>query len=122
MSIQVINTAQKLAQFQDYWHPRIAGELNGQHIKLVKLKGEFVWHFHELEDEMFWVIEGVLQIELRDKTLTLQPGEFVIIPRGTEHKPIAEEEVHLMLFEPVSTVNTGNETVSDRTKTVLEKL
>ena len=100
--------AEKLNLFYEYWSPKIVGELNGQHIKLVKLKGEFVWHKHDDEDEMFLVIEGVLKMELRDKTIEIHKNEFLIVPKGTEHRPVADKEVSVMLFEPASTLNTGN--------------
>lgn len=109
MKTQKINIIQKLSQFTDYWNPRIAGELNGQHIKLVKFKGEFVWHKHDNEDEMFLVIKGSFIMELREGPININEGEFIIIPRGMEHRPVATDEVHVMLFEPVSTINTGNE-------------
>lgn len=104
-----VNLSEKLALFSDYWSPRIVGELNGQHVKLAKLKGEFIWHQHEQEDEMFLVLEGRLRMELRDQVLELEAGEFVIIPRGTEHRPVAAEEVAVLLFEPVGTLNTGDQ-------------
>lgn len=107
---QVVNLNEKLSQFSEHWQPKIAGALNGQYVKLAKLKGEFTWHKHDQEDELFYVISGVLEIELRDQTLVLNPGEFVIIPRGVEHKPVAKEEVSVMLFEPQSTLNTGDTT------------
>ena len=103
-----VDIAQKLSLFSDHWNPRIVGELNGQHVKLAKLKGEFVWHKHDHEDEMFYVLKGVLKIEFRDRTVELHENEFIIIPRGVEHKPIAEEEVSVMLFEPKTTLNTGD--------------
>ena len=103
-----VNLAEKLSEIQDYWNPRIAGELNGQHVKLAKVRGEFVWHRHQNEDELFLVLKGVLSLELRDGTVTLRPGEFFIVPRGVAHRPVAEEEVHLLMFEPASTLNTGN--------------
>ncbi len=103
-----INISGKLELIKDYWKPRIAGELNGQQIKLVKLKGEFIWHKHDNEDEMFLVIKGKLKMEFRDKHVTLNESEFIIVPAGIEHKPVAEEEVHVMLFEPADTLNTGN--------------
>jgi mannose-6-phosphate isomerase-like protein (cupin superfamily) len=106
--MEKINITQKLMLFSDYWNPRIVGELNGQHVKLVKLKGEFVWHHHEEEDELFYVVEGTLRMEFRDRTEILQPGEMIVVPRKVEHRPVAEEEVHIMLFEPASTLNTGN--------------
>lgn len=99
---------EKLSLFSDHWNPRIVGELNGQHVKLAKLKGEFVWHKHDHEDEMFYVLKGVLKIEFRDKTVELHENEFIIVPRGVEHKPIADKEVSVMLFEPATTVNTGD--------------
>ena len=103
-----VNLEDKFSQFDGHWQPKIVGELNGQYVKLAKLKGEFVWHQHETEDEMFMVIKGELMIKLRDRDVTLNPGEFFIIPRGVEHIPIAEEEVQVMLFEPKSVVNTGD--------------
>ena len=112
--IEVINLGQKLSLFDEHWSPRIVGELNEQHVKLVKFKGEFVKHKHEQEDELFLVLEGTLFIELQDQTLEIQQGEFAIIPRGIEHRPYADEEVHVMLLEPVSTLNTGD-TESDLT-------
>ncbi|MEZ5031164.1 MAG: cupin domain-containing protein [Saprospiraceae bacterium] len=116
-----INLRKKLDQFQDHWHPRIVGELNGQHVKLAKLKGEFVWHAHEQEDELFYVIDGTLDLEFRDQTVHLQAGECIIVPRGVEHRPVAREEVSVMLFEPASTRNTGHVT-HDLTRTDLEHL
>ena len=109
-----VNIEQKLSFFKDHWNPKIVGQLNGQHVKLVKLKGEFVWHKHEQEDELFYVIRGCLKMELRDKIITINEGEFLIVPRGVEHKPTAENEVSVMLFEPISTLNTGN-TKGDKT-------
>lgn len=103
-----VNLQEKLSKFSDHWNPRIAGELNGQHVKLAKLKGEFVWHSHEHEDEMFLVLKGTLIIEFRDRKVELKEGEFIIVPKGTEHKPVAAEEVSVMLFEPAGTVNTGD--------------
>jgi mannose-6-phosphate isomerase-like protein (cupin superfamily) len=107
--MQIINIAQKFSLFNEYWSPRIAGELNDSHIKLAKLHGEFVWHQHENEDEMFLIVKGKLLIKLRDRDLWLNEGEFVIIPKGVEHCPVAEEEVHVMLLEPKSTLNTGDQ-------------
>ena len=107
-NIKVVNPGQKLSLFNEYWAPRIVGELNGQHVKLAKFKGQFVKHKHEQEDELFLVLEGTLFIELQDQTLEIQQGEFAIIPRGIEHRPYADEEVHVMLLEPVSTLNTGD--------------
>jgi len=111
----------KLSLFSDHWNPRIVGELNGQHVKLVKLKGEFVWHKHDQEDEMFYVLEGTLKMELRDKTIILHPHEFLIVPKGTEHRPVADHEVSIMLFEPAGTLNTGD-TRNDFTKEDLQKI
>ena len=108
MEINKVNLANKLDTFNEYWSPKIVGTLNNQHVKLAKFKGEFVMHKHENEDELFYVIEGELFIEMKNKTLQLKAGEFVIIPRGIEHKPYAHEEVHIMLFEPATTLNTGN--------------
>jgi mannose-6-phosphate isomerase-like protein (cupin superfamily) len=106
--MEKVNLAKKLSLFDEHWSPRIVGELNGQYVKLAKLKGDFVWHHHEAEDEMFMVIKGCLVIRLRDRDIALEEGEFLIVPRGVEHCPIAEEEVHIMLFEPKSTLQTGN--------------
>jgi mannose-6-phosphate isomerase-like protein (cupin superfamily) len=103
-----VNLVHKFSLFQEYWSPKIAGELNDSYIKLVKLKGEFVWHHHDTEDELFLVIKGRLLIKLRDRDIFLEEGEFVIIPRGVEHLPIAEEEAHVLLLEPKTTLNTGN--------------
>jgi len=107
MNFEKVNLIEKLALFDDLWSPKIVGELNESHVKLVKLKGEFVWHHHETEDELFLVVKGKLIIKLRDRQIELGEGEFVIIPRGVEHLPIAEEEVHVLLLEPKSTLNTG---------------
>mgnify|MGYP001197958046 CR=1 FL=1 len=106
--MEKINIAQKLGLFHDYWNPRIAGELNDSYVKLAKVKGEFVWHHHETEDELFLVVKGNLLIKLRDRDILLEEGEFMIIPKRVEHMPIAKEEVHLLLLEPKSVVNTGN--------------
>ncbi len=106
--IEVMDLGQKFSLFQEYWHPRIIGELNDSYVKLGKLKGEFVWHRHEKEDELFLVMEGTLVIRLRDQDLTLRPGQLVIIPKGVEHLPVAAEEVHVLLLEPKTTVNTGD--------------
>ena len=103
-----VNLAEKLAGFDEHWSPRIVGELNGQQLKLVKLSGEFVWHHHEAEDELFLVLHGRLDIHLRERVVELAEGEFFIVPRGMEHKPVASEEAHVLLFEPASTLNTGN--------------
>ena len=106
--MEKINVAEKLSTFSDYFNPRIAGELNGQQVKLVKFQGEFVWHHHDNEDELFYVIKGSFDMQLRDKTITVNEGEFLVMPRGVEHRPVAREEVEIMLFEPASTLNTGN--------------
>lgn len=106
--IQKVNLAEKFERIPEYWHPRIAGELNDSYVKLARLKGEFVWHRHQEEDELFLVVQGRLTIELRDGEIVLGAGEFAIIPRGVEHRPVAEEEVHVVLLEPKSTVNTGD--------------
>jgi mannose-6-phosphate isomerase-like protein (cupin superfamily) len=106
--LEKINLAEKFARITEYWKPYIAGELNGQLVKLDKLKGEFVWHHHQNEDEMFLVVKGRFRIEFRDKTVWLEEGEFIVVPRGVEHKPVADEEAWIVLFEPASTLNTGN--------------
>ncbi|MEO6405430.1 MAG: cupin domain-containing protein [Ferruginibacter sp.] len=119
--MEKINIAAKLSLFNDYWNPRIAGELNGQQIKLVKFKGEFAWHKHDKEDEMFFVVKGSFNIEFRDKIIELNQGEFLIVPRGVEHRPVAVEEVSVMLFEPATTLNTGDQQ-NEMTKQTLEKI
>ena len=119
--MEKVNIREKHDLINDYWNPRIIGELNGQHVKAAKLKGEFVWHHHGNEDELFLVTKGVLKMEFRDKTINIHEGEFLIVPRMVEHRPVAEEEVHLLLFEPASTVNTGN-MHNERTRTQLERL
>jgi mannose-6-phosphate isomerase-like protein (cupin superfamily) len=106
--MEKVNLSQKFGLFQDYWSPKIAGEVNDSLVKLVKLKGEFIWHHHDAEDELFLVVKGRLLIRLRDRDIQLEQGEFVVIPRGVEHLPIAEEEAHVLLLEPKSTLNTGN--------------
>ena len=117
--VDKVNLADKFSLFQDYWHPRIAGELNDSCVKLAKLKGEFVWHHHEAEDELFLVVKGRLLIKLRDRDIWLGEGEFVVIPKGVEHQPIAEDEVHVLLLEPKSTLNTGN-VQDERTRSDVE--
>ena len=107
-TMEKVNLAEKFSLFTDYCNPRIIGELNGQHVKAVKLKGEFVWHSHEHEDELFLVVKGKFNMELRDMVVTIDEGEFFIVPRGVEHKPVADEEVHILLFEPATTLNTGD--------------
>lgn len=106
--MEKINLSQKFALINNHWNPRIAGELNGQLVKLVKFKGEFTWHHHEDEDELFYVVKGSFDMHFREKIVTINEGEFIIVPHGTEHKPIAEQEAEVMLFEPASTLNTGN--------------
>jgi mannose-6-phosphate isomerase-like protein (cupin superfamily) len=103
-----VNLEQKLSLFSDHWSPKIVGELNGQHVKLAKLKGEFVWHKHDHEDELFFVIKGSFKMEYRDRTVVVNENEFLIVPKGVEHRPVADEEVSIMLFEPASTLNTGD--------------
>jgi mannose-6-phosphate isomerase-like protein (cupin superfamily) len=106
--MEKVSIPEKLQLFSEYWSPKIVGELNGQQVKLAKFQGEFVCHKHDKEDKMFLVIEGVLKMELRDKTIIIHKNEFLIVPKGTEHRPVADEEVSVMLFEPASTLNTGN--------------
>ncbi len=112
---------EKLTLFHDHWNPRIVGELNGQHVKLVKFQGEFVWHKHDQEDELFLVIKGRFRMEFRDCHVWLEEGEFLIVPRGVEHRPVAEDEVHVLLFEPAGTMNTGT-AVDDRTVVAPERI
>ncbi len=119
--MEKVNLNRKLNLFTDYWSPKIVGELNDAYIKLVKLKGEFVWHQHAEEDELFLVIKGTLQIKLRDRDIWLEEGEFFIVPKGVEHLPIAREEVHALLMEPKSTLNTGN-VENERTVPRLERI
>jgi len=116
-----VNLLEKFQMFSGHWSPKIAGELNGQHVKLVKFKGEFVWHQHAEEDELFLVVKGSFTMEMRDRTIVINEGEFLIVPKGVEHKPVATEEVWVMLFEPAGTINTGNVT-DEKTKTVLETI
>jgi mannose-6-phosphate isomerase-like protein (cupin superfamily) len=119
--MEKINLKEKLTKFSDYWNPRIVGELNGQHVKLAKFQGEFVWHSHEHEDELFFVIKGRLLMRFRDRDVWVEEGEMIIVPAKMEHLPVAQEEVHVVLFEPKSTLNTGN-VVEERTKTNLEQI
>lgn len=116
-----INLNQKFQLFSEHWSPKIVGELNGQHVKLAKLKGEFVWHKHINEDELFFVVKGALKIEFRDKEVVINEHEFLIVPKGVEHRPVADDEVWVMLFEPASTLNTGD-TQSELTKSELDKI
>jgi len=116
-----INLLEKFSKFSEHWSPKIIGELNGQQVKLAKFQGEFVFHQHENEDELFMVIKGGFKMEFRDKTVELNEGEILIVPRGVEHKPVAEEEAWVLLFEPASTLNTGN-VINEKTKTSLESI
>jgi mannose-6-phosphate isomerase-like protein (cupin superfamily) len=116
-----VNLAEKFAQFADHWSPKVVGELNGQQVKLVKFQGEFVWHQHDYEDELFLVVSGSFCMEFRDRIVDLSAGEFLIVPRGVEHRPVAEEEVQVMLFEPATTLNTGD-VRSERTVEHLQRL
>lgn len=108
MTIRKVNLTEKFAAFDEVWVPKVVGELNGQHVKIAKIQGEYVWHHHEREDELFLVLEGCMEIHFRDKVVTLAEGEFCVVPRGVEHKPVAHQVCHILLFEPVSTRNTGN--------------
>ncbi len=112
--MEKINLRDKLARFDTHWDPKIIGELNGQHVKLVKLEGEFVWHRHDAEDELFLVLHGRFDMQFRDRLVSLDEGELIIVPRGVEHRPVAKREAHVLLFEPAATLNTGN-VVTDRT-------
>ena len=107
-AVETVNLEEKLAQFQELWNPKIVGQVNDFRVKLVKLQGEFVWHHHEHEDELFLVLRGRLSVQLPDGEVSVGPGEFVVVPHGMEHRPVAEEETHVLLLEPASTVNTGN--------------
>ncbi len=106
--MEKVNLDQKFALFNEQWKPKIVGELNGQHVKLGKIKGSFVWHQHENEDELFLVVKGRMRLEFRDSTVDVDEGEFIIVPRSIEHRPVADEECHILIFEPASTLNTGN--------------
>jgi mannose-6-phosphate isomerase-like protein (cupin superfamily) len=117
--MEKVNLENKLSLFSDYWNPRIVGELNGQHVKLAKFQGEFIWHKHDHEDELFFVLKGSFDMHFRDKIVSLHENEFLIVPKGIEHKPVAESEVSILLFEPISTLNTGN-VVDNRTRKDLE--
>jgi len=120
-NLDKVNINQKLSLFDEYWSPKIVGELNGQYVKLAKFKGEFIWHKHDHEDEMFYVIKGEFIIELRDQIIELNEGEFFIVPKGIEHRPSAEKEVSLLLFEPKTTLNTGNQK-NELTRENLQKI
>jgi mannose-6-phosphate isomerase-like protein (cupin superfamily) len=119
--IDKVNIAAKLALFSDHWSPKIVGELNGQQVKVVKFAGSFTWHHHEAEDEMFLVLKGSFRMEFRDHDVSLDEGEFIIVPMGVEHRPVADEEVHVLLFEPATTLNTGNVT-DERTVATLDRI
>lgn len=119
--MEAVNLAAEFEQIRESWKPRIAAELNGQHVKLVKFAGEFVWHHHDHQDEMFLVVRGRMRMQVRDRTVVVGPGEFIVVPAGVEHCPAADEETHVVLFEPMSTLNTGN-VISDRTIRRLESI
>jgi len=120
-AVDKVNLSEKLASFRDHWKPRIVGELNGQQVKLVKFIGEFVWHHHDDEDELFLVVKGRFRMEFRDRDVWLEEGELIVVPRGVEHRPVADEEAHVLLFEPASTLNTGN-VRNERTVDALERI
>jgi len=119
--MEKVSLENKFGQFQEYWSPKIVGELNGQYVKLVKVKGEFVWHHHEREDELFLVCKGRLTIQFRERDVVLEEGEFLVVPAGVEHRPVAEEEARVLLFEPKSMLNTGN-VRDERTLSNLERI
>lgn len=119
--MEKVNLLEKFKLVSDYWNPKIVGELNDSFVKVVKLKGEFVWHHHQQEDELFLVVKGSLLMRFRDRDVRIEEGEFLVVPRGVEHLPIAEEEVHVVLFEPKSTLNTGN-LKNERTVAQLERI
>ena len=106
--METVNLSDKFSKFQDYWNPRLVGEVNDCHVKAVKLKGEFIWHHHETEDELFLVVKGTLRMKFQDREAVVREGELIIVPHGVEHLPVADEEVHIVLLEPKSTLNTGN--------------
>ena len=120
-SAEKVNVAEKLSLFDEHWSPKTVGELNGQHVKLVKLLGEFVWHHHDDEDELFLVVKGRFRMEFQERSAWIEEGEFIVVPRGVEHRPVAEEEAHVLLFEPASTLNTGN-VRNDRTVAELDRI
>ena len=119
--MEKINLTDKFSLFSEYWNPMIVGDLNGQQVKLVKFKGPFVWHHHDNEDELFYVVKGSFNMEFPDRTVMINEGEFIIVPRGVEHRPVAPEEVHVLLFEPATTLNTGN-IQSERTVKELKRI
>lgn len=116
-----INLAEKFSLFSEQWSPKVVAELNGQHVKIAKLKGEFVWHQHDAEDELFLVVRGQLRLEFRDRTVVLEEGEMMVVPAGVEHRPAADEEAHILMFEPMSTLNTGN-VRNERTVAELDRI
>lgn len=119
--MEIVNLAEKLARVKEYWSPKIVGELNDSYVKVVRFKGEFVWHHHEQEDELFLVVKGTMRMRFRDRDVLVREGEFIIVPKGVEHLPVAEEEVHVVLLEPKSTLNTGN-VRNERTLEHLERI
>lgn len=119
--MEKVNISEKFSLFNEYWSPKIAGEINDTHVKFAKLKGEFIWHKHEHEDEMFLVVKGELLLKFRDKDVHLKEGEFIIVPKGVEHLPVADEEAHVLFFEPKSTLNTGDE-INERTVSDLQSI
>ena len=120
--IEKVDLYRKLASFSDHWSPKVVAELNGQHVKLAKFAGEFVWHHHDHEDELFMVLKGRFRMELRDRHIWLEEGEILVVPRGVEHRPVADAEVEILLFEPASTLNTGNAVDDARTLRELERI
>lgn len=121
MALKKINLKQKFNLFNDHWSPKILGDLNGQQVKIAKVKGEFVWHNHAEEDELFFIVKGTLKIEFKEETITLNEGELLIVPKGVDHNPVAEEEVWLLLFEPASTKHTGD-TKSEKTVEIFDRI
>ena len=119
--MEAVNLNDKLSKVKEYWSPKIIGELNDSYVKVVKFTGEFVWHHHDNEDELFFVVKGRLRMRFRDRDVEVSPGEFIIVPKGVEHLPVADEEVHVVLFEPKTTLNTGN-VQNERTLPKLERL
>ena len=119
--METVNLTEKFSRFSDYCNPRVIGEVNDCHVKAVKLKGEFIWHHHDREDELFLVVKGTLRMKFRDREAVVREGEFVVVPKGVEHCPVADEEVHIVLIEPKSTLNTGNIT-NERTVAQLERI
>jgi mannose-6-phosphate isomerase-like protein (cupin superfamily) len=119
--MDVVSLSEKFSRVEEYWNPKIIGEVNDSYVKAVRVKGEFVWHHHDNEDELFWVVKGKLRMQFRDREEVIHPGEFIIVPRGVEHKPVADEEVHMVLFEPKTTLNTGN-VKNERTLMELERI